>query len=76
MSAIELVKRVMNEVMPSKDFEGITDIVEGGYITSFELMQLIAALEKECNLQIGFEDITPENFNSLEAIAEMVNRKK
>ena len=76
MSIKEQVANILKEVMPAKNLEGITDIVEGGYLDSFELMALIANLSETFNVEITFEEIIPENFNSIDAIASMVEKLK
>ena len=49
-------------------------MIEGGYIDSFELMLLISTLCEEFGIEIGIDDIVPENFNSLDNIVDMVER--
>ena len=76
MSIKEKVASILKEVTPAKNLEGINDIVEGGYLDSFELMALIANLSETFNIEITFEEIIPENFNSIDAIASMVEKLK
>lgn len=68
------VAEILKRVKPTKDLEGINDIVEGGFLDSFELMLLISELTKEFGIEIGFEEIVPENFNSIDAMSGMVGR--
>jgi len=76
MSTKEKVVTILQEVKPTKDLGEITDIVEGGYIDSFELMCLITTLSEEFRIEIDVDDIIPENFNSVECIVRMVERLK
>lgn len=76
MSVKEQVSTILASVKPTKDFTGVDNIIEGGYLDSFELMALIAALSDELGVQIGIEEIVPENFNSVDAIVAMVERLK
>ncbi|MBQ6545097.1 MAG: acyl carrier protein [Lachnospiraceae bacterium] len=73
MTTREAVSDIMKRIKPTKDLENVQDIVEGGYIDSFELMTLIATLADECHVDISIDEIVPENFNSLDAIAKMVD---
>ena len=73
MTTREKVSAIMKEIKPTKNLEGISDIVEGGYIDSFELMSLIAMLADTFQIEISIDEIVPENFNSLDAIAGMVD---
>ena len=76
MSINEQVMNILKEIKPTKDLSGVTDIIEGGYLDSFELMSLIANLGDTFGFEIDVDEITPENFNSIEAIAAMVRRLK
>ncbi len=67
---------ILKEIKPTKDLTTVTDIVEGGFIDSFELMNLIMALNKTFGVNIELSDMTPENFNTVDAIAAMIDRLK
>lgn len=70
----EKVIAILNEVKPTRDLSAIEDIIEGGYLDSFELMSLISLLSESFNIEIGFEEIAPENFNSVAAMVAMVEK--
>ena len=76
MSVKEQVNAILKEIKPTKDLEALTDIIEGGYLDSFELMSLIAQLNEVFDIEIDVDEIVPENFNSVDAIAAMVERLK
>ena len=58
----------------TRDLSGIEDIIEGGYLDSFELMSLISLLSEGFEVEIGVDEIVPENFNSVAAMVAMVER--
>lgn len=72
----EKVLAILNEVKPTRDLSGIEDIIEGGYLDSFELMNLISMLSEGFGVEIGVDEIAPENFNSVAAMVAMVDRLK
>lgn len=76
MSIKEQIINILKEIKPTKDLTGVTDIIEGGYLDSFELMSLIAQLAEVFDVDIDVDEIVPENFNSLDAMAAMVERLK
>lgn len=76
MSIKEQVMNILGEIKPTKDLSDVTDIIEGGYLDSFELMSLIAGLSDGFEIEIDVDEIMPENFNSVDAIAAMVERLK
>jgi len=47
-------------------------LVDDGYINSLAMIQLVSELDIAFDIEITFEAITKENFNSVEAIERMV----
>lgn len=76
MNVREQVLAILKEVKPTKDLEGINNLIEGGYIDSFELMSLVANLTDIFNIDITIDELIPENFNSVDAIVAMVEKLK
>ena len=70
----ERILAILKKVKPTKDLSGIENIIEGGYLDSFELLGLISYLTDEFNISIEIDEMVPENFNSVEAIAQMIDR--
>lgn len=70
----EKVINIFKKIKPNKNMENVTDIVEGGYLDSFEIMNLIMVLSETFNIEIGFKEIVPENFNTIDAMIAMVER--
>lgn len=73
MTTREQVLAILKEVKPTKNLENVTDIVEGGYIDSFELMTLVSMLTDSFGIDISIDELVPENFNSVDAIIKMVD---
>ena len=74
MSTKEQVTKILKEIKPTRDFEGVANIIDGGYLDSLELMGLITALTENFEVDIDIDSITPENFNSVDAIAAMIDK--
>jgi len=76
MTIKEQVVSILKEIKPAKELETINDIIEGGYLDSFELMALIASLSEGFNVDITVDEIMPENFNSVDAMVNMIEMLK
>ena len=74
MNNTDKILEILSNIKPNRDMSQIEDIIEGGYLDSFELLALIAQLSDTFGIEIDFDEIAPQNFNSVEAIAAMVNR--
>lgn len=64
--------REINEDIPQNYEIGL---IEGGYIDSFAIVNLVASLEEEFNIELEAEDIIPENFYSIQSIMVMIKSK-
>lgn len=72
----EQILAVLKEIKSTVDLSEVTDIIDGAYLDSMELMALIGALEETFQIEIDIMDIEPENFNSVAAMVAMVERRK
>lgn len=67
---IELLQEIKEDI----DFENTTDLIDGGILDSFDILQIISALNDEYDISIPAGEIVPKNFNSAKALYEMVQR--
>ena len=71
----QLVERA---VLSRTDTASVADddlLLDSGLIDSMGVFELVSALEEECGVTIGDDEIVPENFSSINAIVAMVERK-
>lgn len=73
---IDQVLNVLSEEFPEIDFTSSEELVDDGTLDSLTVTGIIGALSLEFGIMIPYEEITPENFNSVAAIADMVARLK
>lgn len=69
---MEQVKEILQSILPETDLEGQTALFEDGILNSFEIVELIAKLSAAFDIKIRSKHLIPENFNSVEAIWNMV----
>ena len=68
------VLKVLLDEYPNIDFESSDALVDEGVLDSLTITGIIAALSVEFGITIPYEDITEDNFNSVDAMAAMVER--
>jgi len=71
---MENIVNILKQVRPEYEFSGVDDLFAGGMLDSFDLVRLVSLLEERFKLSIGGEDITPENFRNVEAIANLMSK--
>lgn len=70
----EKVLEVLQQECPEIDFLSSGALVDDGILDSLALTSIIAALTMEFGITIPYEEIVEENFNSVDALAVMVER--
>lgn len=65
---------ILREAKADVDFSAEKALIDNGILDSFDVVQLVMKLNEEFDIEIGAEEITPENFNSAEAIWAMIQR--
>ena len=72
----EKILSLLREELPDVDFDTDAELVSDGILDSLSITTIIAALTLEFGVIIPYEDITEENFNSVQAMAAMMERLK
>jgi len=67
-SVIEILK----EIRPEFDFSTSEDFIVDGMLDSFDVVTLVATLDKNYRISIAGTDIVPENFRNLKTITELL----
>lgn len=67
---IEILKSVRSDI----DYTKEKALVSGSVFDSFDLVSLVTELKDAYDIEISVDDFIPENFDSAEKIAELVER--
>ncbi len=70
----EKLLEILSEVRPDVDFENEKELVSGNILESFDIVQIVAELDDEFDVEISPKDLTADNFNSLDALEELIER--
>ena len=65
---------ILSGLHPDVDFETEDALIDSKILDSFDIVSLIAEINDTFDVAIPAEEIIPENFNSAEAIWELVER--
>lgn len=71
---MEKIMKILKELRPDVDFTEEKDLIDGGILSSFDLMSLVEELSDAYDIDIEMDDIVPENFNSAEGIYRLIQR--
>ena len=75
MTDMEKLQRIFTQICPDADADS-DSLVDDELIDSLDLVSLVAEIMGEFGVKIAVDDITPENFNSLDAMLALIQRLK
>ena len=67
---------LLEDIKPTVDFRTCTGLIDHGYLDSFDILSIVSELNDAFGIEISPVDIIPENFNSAQALWNMVERLK
>lgn len=71
---MEKLLDILNQIRSDIDYESEKTLVDDGILDSFDIVSIVSELSMEYDIDISIDDMTAENFNSAEAMLEMINR--
>lgn len=71
---MKTIGEILKEIRPEFDFDASHDFIADGILDSFDIITLVADLEKSYGISIPGVDILPENFHNVAAIQALVER--
>ena len=70
----EQIIEILTEICPGVDFEQETSLIDDGLIDSLDIVAVVTDLMDTFDVKLGVDDLTPENFNSVDAICQLIER--
>ena len=70
----EKVIEIIKANRPDLDIDDSVEFVTDGLLDSFDIVTLVSEFDKAFGISIDGADINPTNFNTLDAIVEMLKK--
>lgn len=67
---LEILKSIRSDI----DFENETKLIDDGILDSFDIVSIVAELCEEYDVTITVDMLEPENFNSAQAMLDLVEQ--
>lgn len=71
---MEKLMSILKELRPEIDFSAEKKLIDEGILDSFDMVSLIGELNESFGVEITFDDMEPDNFNSAEQMYQMIVR--
>lgn len=73
---MEKLLELLKNVRPDVDFENETALIDDGLLDSFDVVSIISEIDDVFGVQIRISELDPDNFNSVQAVGELINKLK
>lgn len=65
---------ILFSIAPEKEFNLSTNFLEDGLLDSFDVVLITGAIEECFEVSISGDEITPENFSSIDSLEALISR--
>lgn len=72
---LEKLVAILHDEVPGVDFMKEKNLVDDEILTSLDIIGIVTSISLNFNIDLDVDDIVPENFNSIDDMLEMINRK-
>ena len=72
----EKLLEILTELCPGVDFEHETALIDDGLVDSLDIVSIVTELMDAFDVEINVDDLQPENFNSVDAMVDLIERAR
>ncbi len=65
---------ILENLHPEVDFESCDTLIDDKILDSFDIITIISEINEEFDVVIPAEEIVPANFNSAQALYDLISR--
>lgn len=73
---MEKLIKLLKGIRPDVDFENETKLIDDGILDSMDVVSIISEIDDVFGVQIRITELDPDNFNSWEAIWNLIQKLK
>ncbi len=71
---MEELLKILKEIRPDVDFEHETKLIDDEILDSFDIISIVGELNVHYDIEINVEDLEPDNFNTVQAMLELIEK--
>jgi acyl carrier protein len=71
---MEEILEILQEVRPDVDFLAEERLIDDDILDSFDIITIVGEFNEEFDIEIDVEDLEPENFNTVAAMKELIEK--
>ena len=70
----DTVLEILQDIRSDIDIENETSLIDDDLLESLDIVAIVGEFNEEFDVEISVEDLLPENFNSVDAMVELITR--
>ena len=70
----ETIIEILKDIRSDIDFENATALIDEGQLESLDIVAIVGEFNEEFDVEISVEDLVPENFNTVDAMVELISK--
>ena len=71
---MEELLKILSGICPKVDFVNEKKLIDNGVLDSFDIISIVNELNEHYDIEIDVDDLEPDNFNTVEAILELIEK--
>ena len=71
---MDKILEILESVRSDVDFVNEKKLIDDGILDSFDIISIVAEFNDAFDISIDVEDLEPDNFNTIEAMKELIDR--
>ena len=71
---MEKLLAILSGIRPDVDFAHEKKLIDDGILDSFDIITIVSELNDAYDIEIDVEDLEPDNFNTVDAMIELIEK--
>ena len=72
----EELENILKDIRSDVDFKNEKHLITDEILTSFDIVSLVAEIQDKFDVNLDITDLTPENFETIDSIYELIKEKE
>ena len=68
------VMEILKDIRGDVDFDNETKLIDDNILASLDIVAIVGEFNDAFDIEITVEDLVPDNFNSVDAMIELITR--
>ena len=71
---MDKILEILKGIRPDVDFVNEKKLIDGNVLDSIDIISIVGEFNEAFDIEIDVEDLEPDNFNTIEAMQELITK--